>query len=383
MIQGPPGAGKTYTGARLITHLIREGKRVGVTATSHKAIHNMLDEVERVAPKEGLGFRGLKKSSPDNPESKFESAHFESVDDNTALTGSMWPCLRAPLGTSAVRRWTRRWITSPSTRRARSRSPTPLRLGTAAKNIVLLGDPQQLPQVTQAAHPPGSALSALEHVLGDHQTIPIKEGVFLEETWRMHPDVTAYCSELMYEGRLRSAPGRELQRIDADGPLHGTGIRWAPVQHEGNSQSSPEEAKAIAEMLASLEGASYIDWEGAEHDLDPEQIMVVTPYNAQVRCLEECPPAGMRIGTVDKFQGQEAQLVFFSLATSSGTEIPRSLEFLLSRNRLNVAVSRARCLAIVVASPAGCTRDRLHVDRADAARECPVSSRGDWSELMN
>jgi uncharacterized protein len=227
-----------------------------------------------------------------------------------------------------------------------------LALGTAARNVVLLGDPQQLPQVTQAAHPHGSALSALEHVLADRQTIPAEEGVFLEETWRMHPDVTAYCSELMYEGRLRSVSGMERQRIDAEGSLGGTGIGWAPVEHEGNAQSSREEAQAIAEMLHSLEGASYIDFNGRAHDLPPEQIMVVTPYNAQVHCLEEHLPAGIRIGTVDKFQGQEAQLVFFSLATSSGVEIPRSLEFLLSRNRLNVAISRARCVAVVVASPA-------------------------------
>jgi uncharacterized protein len=155
----------------------------------------------------------------------------------------------------------------------------------------------------------------------------------------------------MYEGRLGSAPGMERQRIDAEGPLSGTGIRWVPVEHEGNAQSSREEAQAIADMVRSVEGATYIDQDGERHRLGPEQIMVVTPYNAQVRCLEELLPASVRIGTVDKFQGREAQLVFFSLATSSGAEIPRSLEFLLSRNRLNVAISRARCVAVVVASP--------------------------------
>ena len=377
VIQGPPGAGKTYTGARLITHLIRHGNRVGVTATSHKAIHNLLDEVEKVAPEEGLAFRGLKKASSDNPESQFESEHFESVDSNAALTDS---AVDLPAGTA----WhfcreevdgTLDYLFIDEAGQV-SLADT-LALGTAAKNVVLLGDPQQLPQVTQAAHPPGSALSALEHVLGDRQTIPREEGVFLEETWRMPPDVTAYCSELMYEGRLRSAPGRERQRIDGDGALNGTGVRWAPVEHEGNSQSSPEEAQAIAEMLHTLEGASYIDCEGAKHDLDPKQIMVVTPYNAQVRCLEQTLPSGVRIGTVDKFQGQEAQLVFFSLATSSGAEIPRSLEFLLSRNRLNVAVSRARCRRC--RGRQSCPpRDRLHVDRPDAARQRSLPSGRDW-----
>jgi len=224
-------------------------------------------------------------------------------------------------------------------------------LGTAARNIVLLGDPQQLPQVAQAAHPPGSSLSALEHVLAGRQTIPREEGVFLDQTWRLHPDLSAYVSELMYEGRLRSAPGRERQRMIADGALGGSGIRWIPVEHEGNSQSSVQEAAAIAAMLRALEGARYIDCDGQAHALTLEDVLVVTPFNAQVKCLEQRLPAGARIGTVDKFQGQEAQAVFFSLATSSGAEIPRSLEFLLSRNRLNVAVSRARCLAVVVGSP--------------------------------
>jgi predicted RecB family nuclease len=352
VIQGPPGAGKTYTGARLITHLIREGNRVGVTSTSHKAIHNMLREVESVASEERLGFRGLKKSSADNPESVFESDHIESVHHNSALTdqhvglpaGTAWHFCRDEVDGTLDYLFV--------DEAGQVSLADALALGTAAHNLILLGDPQQLPQVTQAAHPPGSALSALEHVLGDRQTIPPEDGVFLEETWRMHPDVTAYVSELMYEGRLRSAPGRELQRIVCEGLLGGTGIRWLPTEHEGNSQSSQEEARAIVDLIDSVESARFVDCDGTEHDLRREDIMVVTPYNAQVRCLERALPAGVRIGTVDKFQGQEAQLVFFSLATSSAAEIPRSLEFLLSRNRLNVAVSRARCVAAVVASPA-------------------------------
>ncbi len=208
-------------------------------------------------------------------------------------------------------------------------------LATAAKNIVLLGDPQQLPQVSQGRHPKGCALSALEHVLDGRQTVPPEEGVFLDLTYRLHPEIAEFCSELMYEGRLSSAPGRELQRIVGDADrLGGVGVRWMPVEHGGNSQSSVEDA------------------DGAENSLAAENVLVVTPFNAQVRCLETRLPQGTRIGTVDKFQGQEAQAVFFSLACSSGAEIPSGLEFLLSRNRLNVAISRARCLAFVVASPA-------------------------------
>ncbi len=351
VIQGPPGSGKTYTGARLITHLIAQDKRVGVTANSHKAIHNLLGEVEKVAEQEHLDYLGLKKASGDNQESVFESEHIDSTTDNGSLTD---PGVALPAGTAW--HFSRKEVDGTLDylfidEAGQVSLADAMALGTAARNIVLLGDPQQLPQVAQAAHPPGSSLSALEHVLAGRQTIPREEGVFLDQTWRLHPDLSAYVSELMYEGRLRSAPGRERQRMIADGVLGGSGIRWVPIEHEGNSQSSVEEAAAIAAMLRRLEGTRYVDCEGEEHALTLEDVLVVTPFNAQVKCLAQRLPAGARIGTVDKFQGQEAQAVFFSLATSSGAEIPRSLEFLMSRNRLNVAVSRARCLAVVVGSP--------------------------------
>lgn len=352
VVQGPPGSGKTWTGARLIVDLIDRGMRVGVTSTSHKVIHNMLDEIEEVATEQRVSFHGLKKRSADNPESHYESTHIASSTSNSALVD---PGISLPAGTA----WHFAREETDGTldylfidEAGQVALADALALGTAARNMVLLGDPQQLPQVNQGGHPEGSAVSALEHVLGSDQTIPAERGVFLDHTWRMHPDVCEFCSELMYDGRLHAAPGRELQRLAAPGSiLDGTGLRWVPVAHEGNAQRSIEEAHTIAAMVAELDGASYVDCDGAEHRLAREDILVVTPYNAQVQCLESVLPPGSRIGTVDKFQGQEAQVVFFSLATSSGAEIPRSLEFLLSRNRLNVAVSRARCVATVVGSP--------------------------------
>jgi uncharacterized protein len=231
-----------------------------------------------------------------------------------------------------------------------------LAMGTAARNLVLLGDPQQLAQVSQAVHPPGAGASVLEHLLGDHSTIPADRGLFIGETRRMHPDVSRFVSEVVYEGRLRSVAGCERQRVDAPGELAGTGVRWIPVEHRGNIRQSPEEAKAIAARVDDLLAGSAVRSDGAVAPLRPGDIMVVTPYNAQVRCLREHLPDGIQVGTVDKFQGQEAQVVFFSMATSTGAEVPRNLEFLFSRNRLNVAVSRARCLAVLVCSP-----ELLHV----------------------
>lgn len=171
----------------------------------------------------------------------------------------------------------------------------------------------------------------------------------------MHPDVCRFVSEAIYEGRLRWEPSCERQSIEAAGPLTGTGVRSIPVAHEGNTRESTEEAMVVAEAIKSLAGASFTNREGETSELEQDQIMVVTPYNAQVRCLRECLDEhglqGVNVGTVDKFQGQEAGVVFFSMATSSGAEIPRGVEFLYSRNRLNVAVSRAQCLAVLVASP--------------------------------
>jgi predicted RecB family nuclease len=353
-VQGPPGSGKTYSGARVVVDLLEGGNRVGVTSTSHKVIHNMLAEVERVATERDFQFTGRKKCSDGNPESEFESPHglIESVDDNTALND---PGVRLTAGTSwhYCREDTTQLDYLVIDEAGQVSLADALALATAARNVILLGDPQQLPQVSQAAHPPGSALSVLEHLLGERQTVEADRGVFLAETWRMHPDVTAFVSELMYDGRLRSAPGRERQRIVAEGTLSGTGLRWLEVDHAGHSQSAPEEADRIGSAIEELLGdeARHVDHDGEEHALGPTDILVLTPFNAQVRCLEERLPAGVRVGTVDKLQGQQAQIAFYSMATSSGEDVPRNVEFLFSRNRFNVAVSRARCLSVLVCSP--------------------------------
>jgi predicted RecB family nuclease len=354
-IQGPPGSGKTWNGARLVVDLIERGERVGITSTSHKVIHNLLNEVEDVAHERGAVFKGLKKSSAGNPESEseFESPHglIESVDTNPPLSDPE-VALTAATAWHYCREDTEQLDYLFIDEAGQVSLADALALATAARNVVLLGDPQQLPQVAQGAHPEGSSLSVLEHLLGESQTVDAAHGIFLEKTYRLHPDVCDFVSELMYDDRLSAASGRERQRVEATGELTGTGLRWLPVEHEGHSQSSPEEADRIATAIEPLlSGATYLDSDGEEHPLKPEDILVLAPYNAQVRCLQDRLPAGVRVGTVDKFQGQQAQVAFFSMATSSGEEIPRNVEFLFSRNRLNVAISRAKCLAVLVCNP--------------------------------
>ncbi len=340
-VQGPPGSGKTFKGARLILHLLDRGKRVGVAATSHKAIHTLLDEIVDA----GLSVLGLKKCSGGNPESVYEKGSIESEDDIEPflepevrlLAGTAWLFARPELDQELDYLFI--------DEAGQISLADALAMGTSARTLVLLGDPVQLAQVSQGTHPGGSGASVLEHLLGDAQTIPEDRGLFLERSFRMHPDVCRYISDAFYDSRLEAAEECARQSTTL-----GTGLRFLPVEHEGNRRSSGEEAARVREEFERLLGQEWTNAKGVTEPLGLDDILVVAPYNEQVKCLAEALPRGARVGTVDKFQGQQAPVVFFSMATSSGEDVPRNLEFLLSRNRLNVAVSRARCLAYVVAS---------------------------------
>jgi uncharacterized protein len=217
--------------------------------------------------------------------------------------------------------------------------------------MVLLGDPQQLTQPTQAVHPDGAGISALDHLLDGHDTIPADRGVFLDKTYRMHPAITSFVSQTSYDGRLASAGGLGAQRIQASGALSGSGLRWIPVDHRGNTSASDEEAAVVADLVRDVCAGSWTDSGGAEHPLSLEDVLVVAPYNRQVARLLAKLPAGARVGTVDKFQGQQAPVVIYSTASSSADDAPRGVDFLYDLHRLNVAVSRARALTVIVASP--------------------------------
>jgi uncharacterized protein len=218
------------------------------------------------------------------------------------------------------------------------------------RNLVLLGDPQQLAQPAKGVHPEGAGVSALDHVLGHAPTIAPDHGVFLDRTWRMHPAVCGFVSSVMYECRLQSYDSCARQRV-ASGRFLGAGLRWVPVEHHGNASASSEEAEVVRGLVADVVGSTWTDAGGVSRRLTLADVLIIAPYNAQVARLRSRLPDGARIGTVDKFQGQEAPVVIYSMATSSAVDAPRDLEFLYSLNRLNVAVSRARGLAMIVASP--------------------------------
>ena len=357
-VQGPPGSGKTYTGAQLILSLLAADNRVGISANSHKAICNLLAEIEKCNAERGVQFRGLQKYSERDQafESKLAEPSIETSDSArdfpTAegielMAGTAWLWCREEMRASVD------YLVIDEAGQVSLADA--LALSSAARNLILLGDPLQLAQVSTGSHPPGAGSSVLEHLLGGHSTIPGDRGVFLDQTRRMHPDVCRFVSEAVYDGRLDSIEECANQGIDAEGEITGTGVRSIALDHERNTRQSPEEARRITAEVTGLIGARYTQSDLTDTPLRQRDVIVVSPYNAQVRCLREhLDAAGLSdvpVGTVDKFQGQEAAIAFFSMATSSGQDVPRNVEFLYSRNRLNVAVSRARCIAVLVANP--------------------------------
>uniref|UniRef100_UPI0035685279 DEAD/DEAH box helicase n=1 Tax=Paracoccus seriniphilus TaxID=184748 RepID=UPI0035685279 len=223
-------------------------------------------------------------------------------------------------------------------------------MGRAARNIVLVGDPRQLPQVIQGAHPEPANLSCLDWMLGDHATIPADRGIFLPVSRRMHPDVCDFISNQVYDGRLTSHPDTASQQVTrTDFPA--SGAFWVPVPHDGNAQIAPEETAAIKAAATELLRGEWTDKDGTTRPMRQSDIIVVAPYNAQVNALRDALPPDIRVGTVDKFQGQEAPVCLVSMTASSAEETSRGMEFLFSLNRINVAVSRAKGLALIFGAP--------------------------------
>jgi predicted RecB family nuclease len=352
-IQGPPGAGKTHTGARMICALVKGGAKVGITANSHKVIRKLLEEVVIAAEEASLDVRCIQKAA--EPEADQTQIRFAKDNED------VFRALRS--GTCQVAAGTP-WLWARAEAHdcvdvlfvdeaAQMSLANVLAVSQAAEAVVLLGDPQQLDQPTQGSHPDGVSVSALDHVLGGHKTITAERGLFLEKTWRLHPRICEFTSELFYEGRLLPLAGLETQQVRSHGRVQGVGLRYIAVPHEGNQSSSPEEAQVIQDLVADILGSSttWIDRKGREHPIQLADILIIAPYNAQVSELQG-RIRGARVGTVDKFQGQEAPIVIYSMTTSTHADAPRGMNFLYSLKRLNVAISRARCISILVSSPA-------------------------------
>jgi predicted RecB family nuclease len=347
-VQGPPGTGKTYVGSNTVARLAAQGWRIGVVAQSHAVVDNFLAAVAK-HPGTKIG-----KEAPSNPREQ-HPWHVAKLDKFTAeqnagyvIGGTAWTFSRptvAALNLDLL-------VIDEAGQFA---LPNAIACALAAQRVLLLGDPQQLPQVSQAAHPDGIEDSVLAHVSAGAATLPENRGYFLAETYRMHPAITERVSRLQYEGKLGAAAVTSMRHLDGIEP----GVHAVEIPHEGNTTSSIEEAREVVRLTRDLIGRQ---WTGARDGateapraLTASDVIVVAAYNAQVRLirrqLEEAGLSDVKVGTVDKFQGREEVAVIVSMATSSADDLPRDIEFLLSPNRLNVAISRAQWVSYIVHSP--------------------------------
>ena len=349
-VQGPPGTGKTYVGAHVIANLVKLGWKIGVVAQSHSVVEHLMDNVSKLDPDIPLAKKGQsEKSRPTYHVDDISTWAFGMTGSGYLVGGTTWTFSRPEvrlLGLDLI-------VIDEAGQFSLANS---LAVISAAKRTLLLGDPQQLPQVSQGSHPEPVNESVLSHLLGDKKTMPDHLGYFLDTTFRLHPKLATPVSRLQYEDRLHSDERCAKRNLEGTEP----GLHIVEINHSGNTVSSAEEGDELIRRIPELIGKAWtpVDSKGdpaASRPLGETDILVVTGYNAQVRYLKgrlrDAGYSNIKVGTFDKFQGQEAPVVFVSMATSSSEDLPRGIEFLLSPNRLNVAISRAQWACFVIRSP--------------------------------
>jgi len=348
-VQGPPGSGKSYTASHVILELIRKGNKIGVTALSNKVITNLLEKTHQLAIKNKMDIKIIQKVSSyfNDPVrwdtcSKSDSIESKLTQYNLVGGTSFFFCLPG---------FYKKFDYLIVDEAGQLSLIDTLAVSQSARNLLLLGDPQQLKQPLKGVHPEGTEVSALEHILQGNKTIDSKQGVFLNNTYRMHPAICSFDSEMFYEDKLQAIPGLENQQVSGKTKYAGSGLYFEEMTHNGNTNASTEEVEKIAEIVAELtkKDVFWIDEKNKQHALTYNDIKIISPYNAQVNALKEKLP-DVSVGTVDKFQGQEAPVIIYSIATSTPQDAPRGMDFLYSPNRFNVAVSRAKARFIMVAN---------------------------------
>jgi uncharacterized protein len=379
VVQGPPGTGKSYTASRVIASLLAAGKRIGVASNSHKAVVNLLKACGDAAREKGKHLSGIKVGGEATGPVFDENLNLRYIE----TTGDASPAYSGGIvgGTA--------WLFSrPEWEGAldflfideagQVSLANAVAMTRCAKNLVMLGDQMQLEQPVQGSHPGDAGLSALQYALKDtkasrtdapvfHAVVPADYGLFLGESRRMHPSVCRFISESIYEGRLNAHANCARQKIAVPARASAlvnreNGILFSGIEHDGDVQQSDEEVQRVLGIFGELLGRQYTDKDGKTRALELNDFLFIAPYNAQVRALQAALPADARVGSVDKFQGQEAPVCILSLCSSYGEYGSRGLGFILDRNRINVAISRAQCLAVVVADPRIATTSAASLD---------------------
>ena len=352
-IQGPPGTGKTYTAARAIMALLQQGKRIGISANSHKAVLNLEREVAEIAAQNGFSLRGIHVRRGEDLD--VLPARFQYIAQAKEVDWSMLPqVIGGTAWAFSAPEFSGKFDYLFIDEAGQVSLANIVGMCRSTRNLVLIGDQMQLSQPTRAAHPANSGVSALDYLLDGRATISPDFGIFLNTSRRMHSAVCRFISSACYEDRLTSHPETDSRYLLLNSCKYVTkqaGVQFIPVPHTGNTQCSEEEVEAIARIITELTSSSVLYQDGPkQRRLSVSDILVIAPYNMQVRRIAARLP-GLRVASVDKFQGQEAPVVIYSMAASSAEECPRGMDFLFNRNRTNVAISRAKALAIVVASP--------------------------------
>ncbi|MEE2003259.1 TM0106 family RecB-like putative nuclease [Alkalimonas sp. MEB108] len=353
-IQGPPGAGKTFTGKHVIAELLRQGKTVGISSNSHKAINNLLLGTAKYCHEQNISaLFGCTKDT----DKELKELGVEVLKNSEIVNHIKRPCV---IGTTA-------WGFSREDLQGQFdylfideagqvSIANLIAMSRATKNIILMGDQMQLGQPVQGTHPAESGLSTLDYLLHKTPTIPDDKGVFLATTYRMHSAVNEFISHAIYQGRLNSAPENDRQLISVPADYSGdirkeAGVVYIPVEHDGNTQASDEEVEAIVAAAKEILGRAFNGKDGETRPIGWSDMLFIAPYNFQVNKLKQALGSDAKVGSVDKFQGQEAPVVFFSMCSSDANDSPRGMDFLFDKNRINVAISRAQSLAVVVGNP--------------------------------
>lgn len=354
IIQGPPGTGKTYTAKHVIAELLKQGKRIGISSNSHKAINNLLIGTAEYCHEEVIGAEFYCTKNTDD---EIERLGISEIKNNEIANHLDSACVVGTTAWGFARQDLQKQFDYLFVDEAGQVSMANLiAMSQSAHNIVLMGDQMQLGQPTQGTHPAESGLSTLDYLLQGQATIKANQGIFLDKTYRMHSKVNQFISDAIYEGKLVADLENDRQVVRVPENYSGlydqeAGVMFIPVEHEGNSQASDEEVAAIKNAVQELLGRTFVDKKGVERAICLSDILFVTPYNFQVTKLQIALGEEAKVGSIDKFQGQEAPIVFLSMCASDANDSPRGMEFLFDKNRLNVAISRAQALAIVVANP--------------------------------